>query len=216
MKFADRVPISIARSKRWTLRGLPRSPARPARHHAVATLTISLNLRKLALSPASPTSSWERYVDLEEAELRATIGFEGLASDRAAEPANAILADVPGFTVSAPIRLARRGAELRFVLQGAAAPSPKPDAQLIQAVIEARCWAADFIENSGRLNVSDLARRDDAHPADVSRCMQLGFLAPEIVERLVDGTHPVSLTSETLKRIGELPLAWDEQRTLLA
>ena len=44
----------------------------------------------------------------------------------------------------------------------------------------------------------------------------LARLAPDIVERTLDGTQPAHLTAERLRRIGELPLDWDEQRRLLA
>ena len=156
------------------------------------------------------------HVCLGETELRAMIGFEHLALEGISDPVDALLSGVPAFEVTAAIRLARCGAELRIVLQGAAAPPAKPDAQLIQAVIEARCRVADYIENCGRITVSDLARRDGLHPSDVSRSMQLAFLAPDIVEQILDGTQPEHLTSESLKRIGELPLAWDAQRGLLS
>ncbi len=156
------------------------------------------------------------HVDLGEAELRATIGFEGLASGRATDQDAAILAGVPGFAVSAPIRLARRGVELRLVLQGAAAPSPMQDAQLIQAVIEARCRVADYLDPSLALGLGDLAGRDDVDRGDLSRSLQLAFLAPDIVERILDGIQPVALTAQQLKRVGDLPLAWDEQRSLIA
>ena len=155
-------------------------------------------------------------VDLGEAELRATINFEALASHGAADPMDVALSNLSAFEVTAALRLARRGAELRIVLQGAAAQPHKPDAQLIQTLIEARCRVAAYLENSGRINVSDLARRDGIHLSDVSRSMQLAFLAPDIVERILDGAQHEGLTAETLRRIGELPLGWDDQRALLS
>ena len=36
-----------------------------------------------------------------------------------------------------------------------------------------------------------------------------------LVEAILDGTHPVTLTPERLKRARELPLLWEEQRTML-
>lgn len=155
-------------------------------------------------------------VDLRETELRATIGFDGLASDAPTDQPDAILAGVPACMVDAPIRLARRGAELRLVLQGAARPSPKPDAQLIQAVIEARCRVADYLDPTLDLGLGELAGRDNIDQGDLSRCLQLAFLAPDIVVRILDGTQPVALTAQQLKRIGDLPLAWDEQRSIVA
>ena len=50
---------------------------------------------------------------------------------------------------------------------------------------------------------------------DASRSMQLGFLAPDLVERILDGEEPEGLTATQLKTMGELPLLWDEQRELL-
>ena len=59
------------------------------------------------------------------------------------------------------------------------------------------------------------ARRAGAHVGDVSRSLPLAFLAPDLVEAILDGTQPVALTAERLKRAGELPLLWDEQRAML-
>ncbi len=149
---------------------------------------------------------------------RYTAGWRGISAtssdtnDRADEPDNVFLAGVPSFTVSAPFRLARRGAELRLVLQGAAASRPKPDAQLIQTVIEARHWVAEYLDPALDLSLGDLAGRDNVDQGDLSRALQLAFLAPDIVERILDGTQPAALTAQQLKRVGDLPLVWDEQR----
>ena len=53
------------------------------------------------------------------------------------------------------------------------------------------------------------------HVGDVSRSLQLAFLAPDLVEAILDGTQPVALTPERLKRALELPLLWHEQRAML-
>jgi hypothetical protein len=50
---------------------------------------------------------------------------------------------------------------------------------------------------------------------DVSRSLQLAFLAPDLVKAILDGTQPVGLTCERLKRV-DLPLLWDDQRAALA
>ena len=46
--------------------------------------------------------------------------------------------------------------------------------------------------------------------------MQLAFLAPDLVERILDGEEPEGLTATQLKTIGELPVLWSEQRKLLS
>ena len=100
------------------------------------------------------------------------------------------------------------------MLEGAAAPVPKPDPRLLRTLIEARTWIADYLDPDQDLTLSAIARRAGTNVGDVSRSLQLAFLAPDLVEAILDGTQPVALTAERLKRAGELPLLWGEQRAL--
>jgi hypothetical protein len=61
-----------------------------------------------------------------------------------------------------------------------------------------------FPPGAGNYDDTQIPARDHAHP----------FLAPDLVERILEGNQPMALTAERLKRTGELPLLWDEQRTL--
>jgi len=56
-------------------------------------------------------------------------------------------------------------------------------------------------------------RRYGIHQADVSRVLPLAFLAPDIVEAILDGRQSVELTVARLKRV-RLPHAWADQRRL--
>jgi len=67
---------------------------------------------------------------------------------------------------------------------------------------------------AGRLFDPDIARSEGADVGDVSRSLQLAFLAPDLVEAILNGTQPVALTSERLKR-ADLPLLWQDQRAAL-
>jgi hypothetical protein len=49
----------------------------------------------------------------------------------------------------------------------------------------------------------------------VGRLIRLAFLAPEIVDSIVEGRQPTTLTAEALTRRIELPLSWGSQRTAL-
>jgi site-specific DNA recombinase len=49
----------------------------------------------------------------------------------------------------------------------------------------------------------------------VGRLIRLAFLAPDIVESIVEGRQPITLTAEALTRRIELPLSWCSQRTAL-
>jgi site-specific DNA recombinase len=45
--------------------------------------------------------------------------------------------------------------------------------------------------------------------------LPLAFLAPAIVEAIMEGRQPVALTPRALERIGMLPCSWDDQRRRL-
>ena len=48
------------------------------------------------------------------------------------------------------------------------------------------------------------------HDAHVRRLLRFGYLAPDIVEAIVEGRQPRSLTVKRLLK--GIPWAWDEQR----
>ena len=52
-----------------------------------------------------------------------------------------------------------------------------------------------------------LAERDKLNPCQVHRLCKLAFLAPDIMERIIAGQIPDTLSLETLKR--DFPVAWD-------
>ena len=49
----------------------------------------------------------------------------------------------------------------------------------------------------------------------MSRLLLLAFLAPDIVDAIASGRHPVDLTAHRLIRTLDLPVAWPAQRQLL-
>ena len=110
----------------------------------------------------------------------------------------------------------RRGVALRLVLQGAAAPRAAPDPNLVSSILMARSLLADHVDRTHRRSMTDVSRRAGLNAADASRLLQLAFLAPDIVEHILDGTQPASLTAQRLKRLDGLPLLWDAQREHLA
>jgi len=74
---------------------------------------------------------------------------------------------------------------------------------------------AAYLDPARALSISDIARSEGADVGDVSRSLQLAFLAPDLVEAILNGTQPVALTCERLKR-ADLPLLWKDQQAALA
>jgi DNA invertase Pin-like site-specific DNA recombinase len=129
------------------------------------------------------------------------------SSGDAAAPENIVTIDVP-------IALKRRGVTTKLVIRSAVGDIMSPDQGLIELVSRACRWLDDLAD--GRVpSVRAIAQRDGLDEGDVSRFLPLAFLAPDIVEAILEGRQPVELTPEKLKRIGSLPHGWDDQRRLL-
>lgn len=110
-------------------------------------------------------------------------------------------------------QLRRRGVEAKLVFAEPEAREPNPDHHLIKLVAKAHLWANKLSDGTAS-SIGDLASQQEEDPAEISRFLPLGFLAPDIVESILAGTHPVDLTVQRLRGISSLPIDWNEQRNL--
>ena len=86
-----------------------------------------------------------------------------------------------------------------------------PDQNLITTIARAHRWLN--LLTTGNVNsINELAEREEVDRNEVSRFLPLAFLAPDIVETILDGKQPVDLTYERLRRMPPLPNSWKEQR----
>jgi hypothetical protein len=113
------------------------------------------------------------------------------------------------------LQMRRRGVEMKFVVSGDAKASMKTDPALLKIVARAHCWFDDLV--SGRVaSMVEIGKREKLGKRYVSRVIRLAFLAPEIVEQIVNGCQPPELTVQSLLNDRtELPLAWGAQHKLL-
>ncbi|XXK29831.1 recombinase family protein [Rhodobacteraceae bacterium nBUS_24] len=184
----------------------------------VANLTTQLKSAQEALEDAQSNPSRQllmsivNRIDLSETELAAQIDLKSVL---AAERGNTLECELEP-TLKTPIQLKRRGGELKLVLQGAASQTTNPDANLITAVMNARRRFATYTSQENPLTISEIANSAGSSASDISRSMQLAFLAPDLLEAILDGRQPIELTATRLQRIDALPLLWQDQRRLLA
>ena len=111
-------------------------------------------------------------------------------------------------------RLSRRGREVRLVLSpdaGETVPAYQSQA-LLKAVARAHKWREQIVtgEASGPRSISKGTGLDESY---VRRILGYAFLAPDIVEAILDGRQPPDLTLEKLRMT--LPMSWVEQRRVL-
>jgi DNA invertase Pin-like site-specific DNA recombinase len=113
--------------------------------------------------------------------------------------------------LKAPVILKRSGIETKLVYPGG--PPPKAHKRTVKALQEALLKSMQWNEAilSGDVpSFEALIRRDDLNPRQTHRLRKLAFLAPDIIEAIILGQIPETLSLEVLKR--DFPSAWDAQR----
>jgi DNA invertase Pin-like site-specific DNA recombinase len=132
-----------------------------------------------------------------------------------AEKPGAQLPDQIAINRSFPMQLKRRGVELRLSVGDHDRSAAVVDLSLLKAVARAHRWF-DKISTGKASSLAAIAAREGLAVRYVGRLIRLAFLAPDIVESIVEGRHPATLTAESLTRRIELPLSWCSQRTALS
>jgi len=114
-----------------------------------------------------------------------------------------------------PVRLKTRGGEKIIQIPGGGSPrrESKLDQALIRAVARAYMWR-EALEKREAESVSDLALKSGCTYHYVKRILKLGFLAPEIIEKILQGKQPNGFTLSHILRL-DLPLSWKSQREVL-
>ncbi len=181
--------------------------------HALPAALAKLDTLKRQL--ASDAESSDALMDLiERVELqldsvRLTLTLATLLPDRATPGAAR-----PTITQTFPMALKRRGIEMRLVIEGAAAIPTKADPALLKAIARARGWLDDLL--AGRVtSPAEIAARIGNTKRYVNRLLPLAFLAPKIIEAIVEGRQPADLTAEALTTRLDLPMGWIAQKRLL-
>jgi site-specific DNA recombinase len=89
---------------------------------------------------------------------------------------------------------------------------PRPDPQLVSALVRAHEWVR-LLETGAFDSIEALALSANVHPKIVRRGIRMAFLAPDIVQAILEGSQPVNLRvkgfSETIS------FDWIEQRHAL-
>ena len=109
------------------------------------------------------------------------------------------------------MRFQRRGGRKRIVAPDGSeiAPTskPQPDGTLVKAL--ARAWRWQRMLEEGRFaSVRELAEAERVSLSYTSRILRLTLLAPDIIERILDGC-PGPQLAELMQ---PLPVAWERQQ----
>jgi hypothetical protein len=117
-------------------------------------------------------------------------------------------------TVFVPVTWRRRGGRKVIVAplgsEDWAPPPPKIDGALVKALARAHRWRR-LLEDGQFGTLADLADAERISRSYVCRVLRLTLLAPDIVERILDG-RPTAGLAQFLK---PFPVEWDRQRDVL-
>ena len=176
--------------------------------------TTAVEIRKFLLLTVS-------RITVKDGSIEILISRQGLidallGSPTSRPPQSAYAADNKsnGIPLTVEVRLGRTGNELRLILAAPSSDGPTrdPDLPMLKAIARARDWYEKLI--AGEIDsLSTIAKRTGLGARYVSRIFQCAFLAPDIIEAILDGRQPPELTLERLRH--PLPIAWDEQRRVL-
>ena len=131
------------------------------------------------------------------------------------EPTTTLAAEEDVSVIEVPVQLKRSGLAMKLIVKATGhMPEKKPDSKMTALIAKAHDWFERL--SSGRSDsIQTIANDDKVSTAYVTRVIYLAFLAPDIVQRIMQGDHPEELTAARLTRIVNLPNDWQGQRELL-
>jgi len=148
-------------------------------------------------------------VDLAETQISVRLNSAGLARalsvPKTADDRAPILIDIPAVKV-------RRGHQLRLIIPGENTSTSKPaqrDSKLIALVAEAMA-ARQLIEQNPERSIASIAAEHRRCRTRLGNLVRMSCLAPDIVQAIVEGRQPKTLSAKTFARM-KLPIDWAEQ-----
>ena len=112
-----------------------------------------------------------------------------------------------------PLKVKRRGVEMRLIINGGDEPR-QPDPALLKAFARARGWFEEW--TSGRVrSLVEIALREGLAKRYVTRLAKLAFVSPVVVDAIAEGEVPIATNLQMLMdgRV-TLPVGWNDQEQL--
>ena len=108
-----------------------------------------------------------------------------------------------------PFQTRKRGVETKLIIGHVA---PDKDTTLIRNLAKAHKWLGMIKAGT---SLDEIVEQETTSRRRIQQVIKFTFLAPDIIQMIVEGRQPISLTSEWVLR-NSLPGDWQDQRTLIA
>jgi hypothetical protein len=121
--------------------------------------------------------------------------------------------DGPTVILSVPAALRRAGKEMALLIGTAGTPETS-DPSLVRLI--AKAWALRQVLIRGDAgSLAAAAKLEGISASYASRLIRLAWLAPDIVQAILQGRQPIGLSATRLIEDWRLPLDWQDQRSSL-
>ena len=154
----------------------------------------------LSRQPGAPTMSDVQRITVGQSRVRIELCQNGAQSS----------------PIDLPICLGRRGnnVEIRHVGSSGDSSAASPDRALLKALIRAYRWRKE-LESGACKSIAQIANREKANECYIGKLLQLTFLAPNIIDAILDGRQTERLSLSSIRKTS-LPIDWSQQRRLFA
>ena len=112
-------------------------------------------------------------------------------------------------TIHVPFRVVTRGGRKEVQLPPGAPVQRRTDNTLIKALARAFRWKR-MLESGAFTTINELAEHEGIAPSYMTRVMRLTLLAPDIVEKILNGRQGPEMTLGRLLK--GFPVEWEHQR----
>jgi DNA invertase Pin-like site-specific DNA recombinase len=153
-------------------------------------------------------------VTLGTGRLRIQISRNGLLAKLVA-PTGSLDSRNEFWAFDVPYTLRNRGRQLKILPSGIASPNgAQPDPTLLKLLRRAHAWRQQ-LETGPPETISTLAAANGVNASYFTRVLRIAYLAPDIIEAIIEGQQPPDLTANKLVRIKNFPIDWAGQREAL-
>jgi site-specific DNA recombinase len=110
--------------------------------------------------------------------------------------------------LTVPIHKHRRGNDVRWIIKNEDHIPAKHDLALIKTLARGRRWYEELTTGRAK-SMREIAQRENISERYVSRTIHGALIAPDLIERVIEGRPPTKLTISWLKN--PPPIDWTEQ-----
>ncbi len=172
----------------------------PSTSCVIGAVTCWIRWRRLPPTLREPQLPFIERVDLAEDGIRITLWLDSV--DRCL---------AGSYQREIAIAIVRNGRQVKIAIPPPASRAQLLNPSLLKLIAQAFTARAEIDKGGSFL---DVANRLGCGRENLADMLQTSYLAPSIIQAIVEGRQPANLSRKQLVQTNRIPLAWGEQETL--